>query len=91
MAIETDAVTLPSYWASALINGDTSGMDDTEITDMEAELAALSRDGWSVIDVARDDDGEAQEPRFTWSFNLYGGNCAGGDVLDYTIIREVKA
>jgi hypothetical protein len=80
MTIETDIVTLPAYWASALVNGDTSGMDDDEIADMEAQLDGLASEGWRVVSTVDDD-----EPRFTWSFNLYGGNCAGGDVLDYVV------
>jgi hypothetical protein len=88
--METSIVTLPAYWASALINGDTSGMDDSEIADMERELEGLSNEGWNVVDVARGDDGEVDEPRFTWSFGLYGGNASGGDVLDYVIIRDSR-
>lgn len=86
--IETDIVILPAYWACALINGDLSGMEDSEIADMEVELAALAKDGWEVVSIAEDDNGEPCEPRFTWNFSLYGGSCAGGDVLDYVIVRH---
>jgi len=65
-------------------------MDDTEVSDMERELEALSAEGWSIIDVARDKSGEPDESRFTSSFRLYGGNCAGGDVLDYVAIRDKR-
>ncbi len=31
MTIEHDTVTLPAYWASALVNGDYSSLKDWEI------------------------------------------------------------
>lgn len=83
MTIETGTITLPVYWASALINGDTSGMDDDEIASMDNYIQdACFNEGWRVVDCVEDTE------RFTWSFNLYGGDCAGGDVCDYTILRD---
>ena len=54
-----------------------------EILAVEAYL-----EGLEIIDVARDADGDALDPHFTWSFDLYGGTASGGDVLDY-IAMEV--
>ena len=47
MTIETTTFTLPSHWASYLINGDASGLDDNEITEIDEFLAA--NPGWSCI------------------------------------------
>lgn len=96
MACEVSSVTLPSYWASALVNGDYSGFDDdAEMQRCQDAEAALAKDGWSVCGVDDDEDtGEMQEPRFTWSYYLYDVGCdpkiRGGEVLDYTIIRSVR-
>jgi hypothetical protein len=46
MKIETDTVTLPSYWASALINGDYSGLNDNESSRCDAAVDELARGGW---------------------------------------------
>ena len=86
MPLKVDTVTAPDYWASALINGDTSGMEDDEIAAMEAWLDEL--DGWEVVDVVRNENGEADEPRFTWSYRLYGGTANGGSVLDYVVHKD---
>ncbi len=94
--IETDTVTLPACWASALINGDESSFSldddggDAEIAAIDAALAPLTAEGWFVVDVARDEEtGESQEPWFTWSYDLYGGTAKGGEVLDYVIMRNI--
>lgn len=89
MTIEVDTVTLPSYWASALVNGDDSGLEDNEIAMVEAACGRLAADGWYVVDVARDDDGNGEDARFTWSYQLYcpEADCSGGDVLDYVVHR----
>lgn len=88
--IEVDTMTAPDFWASVLVNGDKSGMNDEEIAAINAYLAPLEADGWYVVDVVRDDDGEAVEPSFTWSYDLYGGTARGGDVVDYVIHRQKK-
>lgn len=79
MKVET--VTLPAFLCSALVNGDTSGLD----AEGRACLARVHDylGDYRVIDVARDESGEPIEPRFTWSFSLYQGDATGGDVLDY--------
>jgi fermentation-respiration switch protein FrsA (DUF1100 family) len=86
MPLEVDTMTAPSFWAPALINDDRSGMDDDEIAAMDAYLAPLEAEGWYVVDVVRNDDGNS-EPYFTWSYRLYGGTASGGDVVDYVIMK----
>lgn len=84
MPREIDTITLPAYWASAIINGDFSGLPDAaEATRCRAQIAQLAADGWEIVDC------EA-ESHFTWHYQLYdaGADCSGGDVLEYTMIRR---
>lgn len=88
--IETDEITAPAYWASALVNGDESSFDHptSSAADREAYqrlLAWLEENNLRVVDVARDENGEAHESRFTWHGQLYFSPCAGCDVLDYVV------
>lgn len=70
-----ETVTLPSHWASYLINGDDSGLDDDDAREI---VATLVREGVrNVVDL--DDDSE----RFTWHYRMYGGNAEGGSVCDF--------
>ncbi len=83
--MEQDTITLPSDWASALINNDYSGLDDeAEIARCVAVETKLASEGWYIVDCE-------DEPRFTWSYRLYdpGANCSGGEVLDYMILRNL--
>lgn len=41
MTLETTTFILPSYWASYLVNGDTSGLDDSEQADCDAFLKTV--------------------------------------------------
>ena len=83
--MEMDTVTLPSYWASALINGDYSSLDAQEGARVKALVAQYAKEGWTFEDCT-------DEPRFTWSYDLYdtGATCSGGEVLDYTVLRSLK-
>jgi hypothetical protein len=86
MSIEVEKITLPAYWASALVNNDYSGIQDPdEAVRCRAQVVKLVADGWEVVDCA-------DEPRFTWSYQLYdpGASCSGGEVLDYAILRRYK-
>lgn len=78
----TDTITLPAYWASALVNGDFSSLTPDEENRCREEIRRLDSEGWSVVSCE-------DETRFSWSYQLYdpGADCRGGDVLDYTIIR----
>lgn len=81
--IETDTVTLPACWASALINSDYSGIPECEVDRASAAVHRLAYEGWQIADCEEDS-------RFTWSYRLYDplADCDGGNVLDYTIIRR---
>lgn len=79
--MKIEKVTLPAFLASALVNGDESGLDASGLVTLARVRDYLGE--MDVIDVARDDDGEAEESRFTWNFDLYCGDARGGDVLDY--------
>lgn len=83
MAIKVETVTLPAFLASALVNGDESGLEDSDMDCLNRVYEWLDKSKLTVVDVARDDDGNAMEPRFTWSFRLHFGDASGGDVLDY--------
>lgn len=96
--METDTITLPAYWSSALVNGDDSSFDmlDDEFAARERAAVAyvldeLADDGWSVVDVARNDEGEPMDPYFSRHYHWHhpdpGAGVTGGDVLEYTIIR----
>ena len=57
---------MPVYWASYLINGDSSGLEPGE---KERADTYLKRNGIvEVLDVE-------SEPHFSWSYDLHGGNC----------------
>jgi hypothetical protein len=87
MTIEVDTITMPAFWATALINDDRTGMSDEEEAAMDVYMKDIEADGWYVVDVVRDEDGNS-EPRFTWSYRLYGGDANGGDVIDYVVHRQ---
>jgi hypothetical protein len=84
---EDDDVTTatgPAYWASYLVNGDDSGLTPEEKAAADAWIAKLG--DYSVVGIASDEEGESQEPRFTWHYDLHSGtDTRGGDVVDYVI------
>ena len=84
MAIETDTITLPEYWASALINGDYSGLEPDEKRRCKQAVADLAKDGWRIVSTMDD-----AEPRFTRSYGLYDplGTASAGSVLDYCALK----
>jgi Ca2+-binding RTX toxin-like protein len=79
--IEVDTITLPSYWASALINGDYSGLNDGEAQRCKAEVDFLAGAKSYVVSDVEDSQ------RFTWHYNLYDpeAGVSGGEVMDYVI------
>ena len=79
---QSTTITLPSYWAAALIDGDTSGMTPSEIDQMDRTLDELHA-AWTVVS-----DVENSE-RFTWSYRLYApfADCEGGTVMDYVALK----
>lgn len=68
---------LPAYWASYLINGDASGLEDGEQETIDAWLEAHKGDGYVT------NAGEVDE--FSWSNDA---NSIGGSVATYSFMRE---
>jgi hypothetical protein len=69
--MKVDVIEAPQHWASYLINGDSSGLNDHEIA-----LADRYFEGFDVVNCA-------DEGRFTWSYDLYGDpRYKGGTVLE---------
>ena len=83
--MKVDTVTLPAYYASAFVNGDFSGLTSEGVEHANKLIAELQADGMTIVDVARDEDGNGIEARFTRYFRNYGGDADGGDVLDYVV------
>lgn len=82
MTIKVGEAIGAAQWASYLVNGDESEMEPEEkaLCDKWQESLAPAY----VVDVKRDDDGEPEEPSFTWSYGLHtGDDCAGGTCLTY--------
>jgi len=78
MNVKQRTVKLPAFLASALINGDTSGLEGC---DMPAYYAALKlAEGGSYVDV-----GEASFSWGTYDLLASAGGNLGGDYADYTI------
>lgn len=75
--MKIDTITAPSHWASYLINGDASGLDDGE-----SEII----DRWRKRHGVRAVHDVEDEGRFTWSYNLFNpeSGCTGGNVAEYT-------
>ena len=82
--METDTYTLPSAWVTALINGDFSGLDDTDPEEgarCRALVEELAARGITIVSDVEDSD------RFTWRYQLYdGADCTGGNVMDYVAV-----
>lgn len=74
---ETEIYSLPVYWASYLINGDGSGLEDGEQEEIDAWLASLPC-GWNCVDVSEETDFRRSND----------ATDLGGDCADYTFMRE---
>ena len=75
MSIKVETFTGVAYWASYLVNGDASGMDDSEIALADKWQESIAP--YYVVSI--EDDSE----RFTWHGELYGADCSGVTVCDY--------
>jgi hypothetical protein len=75
--LQTETYSLPVYWASYLINGDASGLEDGEQAEIDAWLASLPY-GWECVDVSEDSDFRRSND----------ATDLGGDCADYTFIRS---
>lgn len=79
MTLSAHTFEAPEFWASYLLNGDSSGLSDTDLKQVESYLEAELPEGASIVSCA-------DEGRFTWSYRLYGGDANGGSVLEYTYL-----
>ena len=76
-----ETVITAAYWASYLVNNDSSGLNDRELALADAWL---TREGLEHADFWFD-----EEPYFSWSYDLYtGDDCRGGNLLRYQVIRR---
>lgn len=75
-AIRAETVTLPAFLASALINGDLSGLSDGDERWVEAAVAYCAPG--RIVSCS-------DEEFFSWSCDLPGFN-KGANMLEYTVI-----
>jgi len=53
--MKTEILTLPAHWACALINGDFSGLEESEAQELEAWQSAASAEGFGFcVDVSEE-------------------------------------
>lgn len=67
---------LPAYWASAIFNGDDSGLEPGEREQIEAFIKREGLEGWTEAEV-----GESYFSHSNDATNL------GGDVAEYTFVK----
>lgn len=84
MAIETKTMRLPVHWASALINGDMSGVDDDDDAAMGRMMEDLcdqhpDADAITFVDVA-------DEPHFARYHDAEPYGVLACDVSDFTLM-----
>lgn len=71
-----DVYILPSWWASYLINSDASGLEDSELAEIDDFCKGLG----PCVDVS-------EEPYFSWHNDA---NAMGGDVAEFTFMEIEK-
>jgi hypothetical protein len=74
--METTTVELPAAWASLIINGDDSGLEEAEIAKANREIEAYAHDGYVFVDV---------DIEHTY-FGRYGSLMY--EMVDYTIMER---
>lgn len=80
MTIEVREIEGSAYWASAIINGDESGLDEAEVSLLYAWMDCTLAEGEYIVDCG--------EPYFSWSYGLHtGADVRGGDLVTYTVHR----
>ena len=85
MPMKVDSITLPAAWASYLVNGDDSGLSERERDQADSRLARVLEPGQYIVGTVYDD------PWFSWDFDLYGGDCRGGQINRYITHQQVTA
>lgn len=66
-----------TYWASYLINGDASGLQEGEETQINEWLECEELTGWTCADVSER----------SWFAHSNDASTLGGDVAEYTFVR----
>ena len=69
--ILTTSVILPAHWACALVNDDWTGLSRDDERLCAAAHDCLLDEGWVVVDVERDEDGEPLASWFSWNYGIY--------------------
>lgn len=79
--LQLHTIEAPEHWASALVNGDFSGLTTAEAMQVQA---------WRERELPADASicGCADEARFTWHYRLFGGDADGGSVLEYQYLTK---
>lgn len=75
MKLETETYTLPAYWASYLINGDASGIDDEEQAACDSFLESIP--GWICSDCGNE----------SFFSHCNDAGTLAGDCLEYTFFK----
>lgn len=83
MKLCTRTVTAPAAWASALVNGDQSGLTTEDIIAMNAWIKRELAPGESVVGTV-----DGAEPYFSKSYWLYDDRSQAGDVIDYQALTS---
>lgn len=73
--LTTDTVTLPAHWASAIFNGDESGLEEEDANLLQKWYE--ENPGLDIVDVG--------EPYF--SHDIGDGSGLAGDVADYFVLH----
>lgn len=77
MSIEIETYDLPEHWASALINGDESGLDDDDAAALDRwEHATRGADSFFCVDVADSDSGDFRRYHDAERFGVLACNVA---------------
>lgn len=80
----------PAFATSALINDDQSGLTDGDELTIDCWLEyAGGDDGWYVVDVKRDADGDGEDPWFgDWADAWRPKDIRGGDLITYVLHKQ---
>lgn len=78
--LETYTAVLPSHWASALINGDRTGLTDEEEAELDRVLE-LHPEWYLPV--------TCEEVGFRWHHDASPYGVLAGDCCEYTYLREV--
>jgi hypothetical protein len=76
-------LTAPSHWASAIVNGDYSGLEPLDVKHLNTWLALQ---GLSFADCLSCEDAD-----FMWKHDAAGVTGTGADCQTYTFLQEVQS